>query len=262
MDPWVNSVAGFGVGMVVGLTGIGGGALMTPILVLVFGVAPAAAIGTDLWFAAITKLVGSAVHHKQGRVDTQVLRRLCWGSVPAAIATLLWMHFTHASRLQGGLLMKSLGAVLLLTVLAMVFKNRLHAIGQHLRTKSPIDFKHWQPPLTVAAGMVLGVLVTLTSVGAGVLGTVMLVYLYPFRMTPPKLVGTDIAHAIPLTLVAGTGHLLMGNVDLVLLGWLLVGSIPGILIGSSLAGKLPDTALRWAIAAVLGLTAVKLLTVA
>ena len=105
-------------------------------------------------------------------------------------------------------------------------------------------------------------LVTLTSVGAGVLGTVMLVYLYPFRMTPPKLVGTDIAHAIPLTLVAGTGHLLMGNVDLVLLGWLLVGSIPGILIGSSLAGKLPDTALRWAIAAVLGLTAVKLLTVA
>jgi uncharacterized membrane protein YfcA len=262
VDPWVNSVAGFGVGVVVGVTGIGGGALMTPILVLVFGVAPAAAIGTDLWFAAITKLVGSTVHHKQGRVDVQVLRRLCWGSVPAAIATLLWMHFSHASRLQGGLLMKALGAVLLLTVLAMVFKNRLHAIGQHLRTKSPIDFMHWQPPLTVTAGVILGVLVTLTSVGAGVLGTVMLVYLYPFRMTPQKLVGTDIAHAIPLTLVAGTGHLLMGNVDLVLLGWLLVGSIPGILIGASLAGKLPDTALRWAIATVLAITAFKLLTVA
>lgn len=260
MDPWIHSLAGFGVGLVVGITGIGGGALMTPILVLVFGVAPAAAVGTDLWFAAITKLVGGAVHHKQGRVDTEVLRRLCWGSVPAAIATLAWMHFSHASKLQSSLVLKSLGAVLLLTVLAMVFKNQLHAFGRQLRTTEPVDFKRWQPPATVLAGAVLGVLVTLTSVGAGVLGTVMLVYLYPLRMTPPRLVGTDIAHAIPLTVVAGTGHALMGNVDLPLLGWLLAGSIPGILLGSSLAGKLPDTALRWAIAAVLTFTAFKLLT--
>lgn len=260
MDLWVNAAAGFGVGTIVGITGVGGGALMTPILVLLFGVAPAAAVGTDLWFAAITKLVGGTVHHKQGRVDHQVLKLLCLGSLPASIATLAWLHFSHAARLQSGVLMSALGVVLLLTALAMVFKRKVHAIGERLRTRAPVDFKRAQPPLTVLAGAILGLLVTLTSIGAGALGAVMLVCLYPFRMTPTRLVGTDIVHAIPLTIVAGTGHLLMGNVDLALLGSLLLGSVPGILIGSSLAGKLPETGLRWAIAVVLSIAAFKLLS--
>lgn len=260
MDWWVNAIAGFGVGAVVGVTGVGGGALMTPILVLLFGVAPAAAVGTDLWFAAITKIVGGWVHHSKGSVDHEVLRWLCWGSLPTSVATLAWLHFSHAAKMNSGVLMTALGTVLLLTALAMVFKKRAQAVGLQLRTLSPVDFKRAQPVLTVLAGAILGLLVTLTSIGAGALGAVMLVYLYPFRMTPSRLVGTDIVHAIPLTIVAGTGHLLMGNVDLALLGTLLVGSIPGIVVGSLLGSKLPEQALRTAIAVLLVVAGVKLLS--
>jgi len=260
MDWWINAIAGFGVGAVVGVTGVGGGSLMAPILVLLFGVAPVAAVGTDLWFAAGTKLVGGFVHHQKGGVDTEVLRWLCMGSLPSAVATLLWLHFSHAARLQNNVLMTALGCVLLLTALAMVFKLQAQAFGQKLRDSSPLDFKRAQPALTVVAGAILGLLVTLTSIGAGALGTVMLVYLFPYRLTPKRLVGTDIVHAIPLTIVAGTGHLLMGNVDLKLLGSLLLGSVPGIVLGSMLIGKLPERALRIAIAAILCVAAAKLLT--
>lgn len=259
MEWWVNAIAGFGVGAIVGMTGVGGGALMTPILVLLFGTAPATAVGTDLWFAALTKLVGGAVHHKHGRVDMEVFRLLATGSLPAAVATLLWLHFSHAAKMQNAVLMSALGSVLLLTALAMVFKKRAQAVGQRLRDSMPIDFKRWQPALTVLAGAILGVLVTLTSIGAGALGTVMLVYLYPYRMNATRLVGTDIVHAIPLTIVAGTGHLLMGNVDLVLLGTLLLGSVPGIVLGSLAAGKVPEQVIRYAIAVILCIAAVKLL---
>ncbi len=260
IDTWVNAVAGFGVGAIVGITGVGGGSLMAPILVLLFGVVPAAAVGTDLWFAAITKIAGGVVHQRKGGVDGEVLRWLCYGSLPSAVATLLWLHFSHAARMKSGVLLTALGAVLLLTAVAMVFKKRAQAFGQRLRTAAPTDFKRMQPGLTVLAGAILGFLVTLTSIGAGALGTVMLVYLFPFRLTPARLVGTDIVHAIPLTIVAGTGHLLMGNVDFHLLGGLLLGSIPGIVLGSLLAGKLPEQALRYAIAAVLVVAGVKLLT--
>ena len=259
MDAWVNAVAGFGVGVVVGMTGVGGGSLMAPILVLLFGVAPASAVGTDLWFAAVTKLVGGVVHHQKGGVDVPVLKLLCWGSLPASVATLAWLHFTHGARLQGGVLMNALGAVLLLTAIAIVAKRRVQALGQRLRTSTPERFKRLQPALTIVAGAILGLLVTLTSIGAGALGTVMLVYLYPFRMTPQRLVGTDIVHAIPLTIVAGAGHLVMGNVDLALLGTLLVGSIPGIILGSLLMGRLPERALRLGIAGVLVVAGGKLL---
>ena len=260
MDWWINAIAGFGVGAVVGITGVGGGSLMAPILVLLFGVAPVAAVGTDLWFAAGTKLVGGFVHHQKGGVDGEVLRWLCMGSLPSAVATLLWLHFSHAAKMQNSVLMTALGCVLLLTALAMVFKRQAQAFGQKLRDGSPLDFKRAQPALTVLAGAILGLLVTLTSIGAGALGTVMLVYLFPYRMTPKRLVGTDIVHAIPLTIVAGTGHLMMGNVDLKLLGTLLVGSVPGIVLGSLLMGKLPERALRLSIAAILCVAAVKLLT--
>lgn len=256
---WLNTAAGLGVGLMVGLTGVGGGALMTPILVLLFGVAPAAAVGTDLWFAALTKMAGGALHHSRGSVDWSVLRRLCGGSLPAAAVTLWWLHATGGSQTRQGFILQALGGVLVLTAVAMVFKKRMHAVGERIRSTAPEQFKRAQPGLTVLAGAVLGFLVTLTSVGAGALGTVMLVYLYPRRLTPARLVGTDIVHAIPLTLVAGTGHLLMGNVDLRLLGSLLVGSVPGVLIGAHFSTKTPETWLRAAIAAVLAVVGVKLL---
>src|SRR5205814_5375891 len=182
--------------VMVGMTGVGGGSLMTPILVLLFGVAPAAAVGTDLWFASITKMAGGAMHHGHDGVDWQVVRRLALGSLPAAALTLLWLHMSGNGQIKQGVIMHLLGGVLLLTALAMLFRKRTHAFGQSLREKTPESFKKMQPVLTVVAGAILGFLVTLTSVGAGALGTVMLLYLYPFRMTPGRLVGTDIVHAI------------------------------------------------------------------
>lgn len=255
----LNALAGFGVGLLVGLTGVGGGALMTPVLVLLFGHAPAVAIGTDLWFAALTKSAGSVLHHGRGTVDWEVLRRLWTGSLPAALVTLLWLYVSGFDKLHHDGLLVALGGVLLLTALAMLFKARIHAIGQGLRAHTPEAFKRAQPALTVAAGAVLGFLVTLTSIGAGALGAAMLVYLYPHRLTPARLVGTDIVHAVPLTILAGSGHLLLGNVNLPLLGSLLLGSIPGVLLGAHFSTRAPDGLLRPVIAGVLVLVAIKLL---
>lgn len=254
----LHTVAGFVVGLLVGITGVGGGALMTPLLVLLFGVAPATAVGTDLWFAAATKMVGGVVHGRSGTVDWEVFKRLCLGSLPAATLTLGALYVLGVGKL-GGVLVQTLGAVLILTALAMLFKKAFHAFGQQLRTRLPEDFKRAQPALTVAAGAILGVLVSLTSIGAGALGAVMLLYLYPFRMKPARLVGTDIVHAIPLTMVAGTGHLIMGNVDFKLLGVLLLGSVPGILVGSLVATRAPETLVRGVIALVLVAAGVKMM---
>jgi uncharacterized membrane protein YfcA len=254
-----NIIAGFGVGAAVGMTGVGGGSLMTPILVLLFGYAPLTAVGTDLWFAAITKMVGGTLHQRRGTVDWEVLRRLSLGSLPAAIATLIWMHATGTGQSRQGLIVHALGVVLLLTAVVMLARRKLQSIGARLRTTTPEAFKKVQPPLTVLAGAILGVLVSLTSVGAGALGTVMLLYLYPLRMNPSRLVGTDIVHAIPLTVVAGTGYLLMGDVDLALLGNLLLGSIPGILVGTLIASRAPEKLTRSAIALILAGVSSKLL---
>jgi len=248
---WVNSIAGFGVGVLVGLTGVGGGALMTPIMVLLFGVAPGVAVGTDLWFAAITKMVGGAVHGKTGSIDWPVLRRMFYGSLPASLLTLLWLWLSGIGRSHNQVIVVALGCVLILTSLAAVFRTRFHRFGERLRAGSPERFKAAQPVATVICGAILGFLVTFTSIGAGALGAVMLLYLYPRRMSPKTLVGTDIVHAIPLTVLAGTGHLMMGNVNFALLGSLLVGSIPGILIGSLGASYAPDRIIRTAISVVL-----------
>lgn len=258
LDP-VTAVAGALVGGIVGLTGVGGGALMTPILLLVFGVAPHTAIGTDLLFAAGTKIVGTTVHHGAGTVDWRIVRRLAWGSLPAALATLVWMQQTGAGRVGAGTLIDAVALALLVTALGMLFKERLHAFGRHLRLDVPQRFKAMQPALTVLTGAVLGLLVTLTSIGAGALGTVALVYLYPLRLTPAKLVGTDLAHAIPLALVAGLGHLLLGHVDFALLANLMLGSVPGVLVGSLLSTRLPQQRVQQAIALVLGVVALKML---
>ena len=256
---WLNSVAGLGVGIMVGLTGVGGGSLMTPLLVLLFGVAPASAVGTDLWFAAITKMVGGSIHQRAGSVDWQVLRRLWLGSLPTAVITLLWMHQTGIAQSKPRVVLVALGCVLLVTSVAMLFMARTHAFAATLRKASPRSFLFLQPPLTVLAGATLGFLVTLTSVSAGALGTAMLLYIYPLRMKAARLVGTDIVHAIPLTIVAGIGHMLMGNVNFILLGSLLIGSIPGIVIGSLLAGKFREGVVRTAIAVLLVVVGVRLI---
>lgn len=254
-----TAVAGALVGVVVGLTGVGGGALMTPILLLVFGVAPQTAIGTDLLFAAGTKVVGATLHHRGETVDWPIVRRLACGSLPAAALTLGWLNWSGSGRISDDTLISAVGVMLMVTALGMLFKDRLHAVGKNLRFDLPQRFKAVQRPLTVLTGIVLGVLVTLTSIGAGALGTVALVYLYPLRLTPHKLVGTDLAHAIPLALVAGMGHLWVGHVDFVLLANLMLGSVPGVVAGVALGSRLPQNALRVAIAVVLGAVALKML---
>jgi uncharacterized membrane protein YfcA len=255
----VNIVAGFVVGVAVGMTGVGGGSLMTPILVLLFGFAPSTAVGTDLWFAAITKMFGGTVHNRRGTVDWQVWRRLSLGSVPAAVVTLTWMDLTSHGQTKNGVIIHALGAVLLVTCIAMLARKKIQALATRLRTTTTDAFVKAQPWLTVLAGVILGIIVPLTSVGAGALGTVMIVYLYPLRMTPVRLAGTDIVHAIPLAVISGLGHLYMGNVDLKLLANLLMGSIPGILIGTLIAIKSPEVFLRAAISVVLGAVSFKLL---
>lgn len=255
---WVMSIAGFGVGLVVGMTGVGGGALMTPVLVLIFGVAPHTAVGTDLLFASLTKMFGVAVHRAHGTVDWLVVRRLAYGSLPAAAVTLALMALLGQGQIREGVILHALGVALLITAAGLLLKERLHAIGRRFRKVDPAHFQRAQPVLTVMAGAILGVMVTLTSIGAGALGTVMLVYLYPFRLTAAKLVGTDLAHAIPLALIAGAGHLALGNVDFGLLGTLLAGSIPGILIGATLSARIPEGVVRGAIALILLYVGVKL----
>jgi hypothetical protein len=250
---WLQSLAGALTGFLVGLCGVGGGALMTPLLLLGFGVAPLSAVGTDLWMAAITKLVATRIHHGRGLVDWPVVRRLWIGSLSASALTLFWMRLHPVDQTSIVLMKTAIAGAVLLTAAGMAFQAPLHALGRHLRLSDTARFKALQGPLTILAGALLGALVTLSSVGAGALGTVFLVYLYPLRLTPPRLIATDIAHAIPLALFAGMGHLLIGNVDLRLLGTLLLGSIPGVIGGSLLSARMPPALLRAVLAVVLAL---------
>ena len=244
----------------VGLTGVGGGALMTPLLLLFFGVPPVTAIGTDLWFAAITKVLAGGVHHAKGLIDWQVLRRMWAGSLPASAITIILMKIGWIS-LDADFLKKVIAYLVLITVFGLIFQKRLHGLGKHFRITHEGVFKEIQVPLTVFSGAILGILVTLTSIGAGALGAVLLLYLYPLRLTPAKLVATDIAHAVPLAVFAGLGHLIIGHVDIDLLGTLLLGSLPGVYIGAKLSAILPGLIIRSALAMVLFAVAVKLLMV-
>ncbi len=256
---WINCVAGFGVGVLVGLTGVGGGSLTAPIMILFFGIAPNVAVGTDLWFAGTTKLFGAWIHGNRGTIDKQIIMRMLCGSVPAASLTLAWLWATGTSQSHNQLMFKTLGATLILTSIAAAFRKRIHAYGARMRGSRPIEFKKAQPLLTVLAGAILGFLVTFTSVGAGALGAVMLLYLYPIRLSASRLVGTDIAHAIPLTVLAGTGHLFLGNVNGELLVGLLIGSIPGIALGSLASTRAPDQVLRVAISIMLVLVGARMI---
>lgn len=254
------SLAGLLVSFLVGLTGVGGGSLMAPILVLGFGVNPALAVGTDLWFAAITKTIGGGMHHKLRSVDWYVVRRLALGSLPAAVITLLWLWLFQDGELDAGPLKKLLGAALLITSLMMLAKPRIQPALVKLRARLGDGMRTRQRVMVVGGGAVIGALVTLTSVGAGALVAVLLATAYPMRLGTKKIVGTDIVHAVPLTLVAGSGHLLLGNVDGWLLASLLIGAIPGIVLGALASGKVRDEYVRYALVAALVASSFKLLT--
>ena len=232
---------------------------MTPLLLLVFGVTPLTAVGTDLWFAAITKLVATRVHHGHGLIDWQVVKRLWLGSLTASLLTMIWMTLIPVDASAVLMLQPAIAIAVVLTAVGILFQKQLHVLGRRLRTTDGAHFKAWQPRLTVLAGIVLGVMVTLTSVGAGALGAVFLAYLYPLRLTPPRLIATDIVHAIPLAIFAGVGHLWLGNVNFVLLGNLLLGSVPAVYAGAILCVRLPHTILRGVLALVLMAIAAKLL---
>lgn len=247
-------ISGFAVGTVVGITGVGGGALMTPLLVLLFGVAPATAVGTDLLYAAITKAGGTLVHARRGHVDWRVVGRLAAGSLPAAALALLAVHrfvpggLGAANRTIGFFL----GLALLLTAAALLLRRHLLAwAGAAGRV---VDDRAWP---TVLAGAVLGALVALSSVGAGALGVTALFFLYP-GLAAIRIVGADLAHAVPLTLLAGLGHWWLGSIDWALLATLLAGSLPGVWLGSRLAPRIPERFLRPALAALLVLAGGKL----
>lgn len=252
------TVAGFAVGAIVGLTGVGGGSLMTPLLVLLFGIHPAVAVGTDLLYAAITKGAGTLAHGLKGSVDWKITRQLASGSIPAAILTLLTVNQFFPGGIGGavGLIKVALGVALLLTALAIVFRKHIQDYARRRFGDTPNPQRTAQ--LTVLTGAVLGVLVSISSVGAGALGVTALFFLYPTLPTL-RIVGSDIAHAVPLTAVAGIGHWMLGSVDWALLGSLLVGSLPGIWLGSHVSSKIPDRVLRPILATMLVLVGGKLI---
>ncbi len=244
------ALSGLVVGLLVGFTGVGGGSLLTPLLVLLFGVHPATAVGTDLLYAGLTKICGSAVHGFNGSIDWKVTRRLALGSIPATAVTLLALsHFGVDSKGASVTITTTLGFALIVTAVTLVFRRRFIALAGFVldkRTDREIA------ALTVALGVVLGVLVSISSVGAGAIGATALFIIYP-RMAAVRIVGSDIAHAVPLTLLAGAGHWWLGSVDWALLVSLLVGSIPGIMIASYFASRVPDRVLRPLMAGTLAL---------
>lgn len=257
------SLSGLIVGALVGMTGVGGGALMTPLLVLLFGVHPTTAIGTDLLYAALTKTVGTGVHGMNKTINWRIVGLLASGSLPSSIA-MLWVlsGLDRNTAVAERYLSIGLGWALLLTVFLLLFRGRMIRAIQTFRAANPHpDSGSPSSPktalATVVLGGVLGVLVTLTSVGAGALGMTVILMLYP-RLQMKDLVGTDIMHAVPLAFVGGIGYWAIGNIDWAMLVSLLIGSIPGIIIGSRLAPRLPDKVLRPLLAVILTLVGVKL----
>lgn len=251
------SLSGLIVGLLVGLTGVGGGSLMTPILVLLFGFKPATAVGTDLLYAAITKSGGTWMHHRHDNIDWRITGRLALGSVPAAALALTVLYYLGMeNHSTNRIILNVLGVALLLTASSLIFRQRLLAfarahIGQTMSSRHTAG-------MTVVVGAIIGALVALTSVGAGALGVTALVFLYP-QLEMRRVVGSDIAHAVPLTLVAGMGHWWLGSVDIPLLLNLLLGSLPGIIVGSHFAARVPERRLRSLLAVMLMLVGGKLI---
>ncbi len=253
------TVAGFAVGAIVGLTGVGGGSLMTPLLVLLFGIHPSVAVGTDLLYAAITKAGGTLAHGLKGTVDWSVTRRLATGSIPASLLTLYVVGNHAPGGIEGAadIIKVALGIALVLTAVAIIFRKRIQSYAIRRFGDHP-NRRRTAAVLTVLTGAVLGVLVSISSVGAGALGVTALIFLYP-SMPALRIVGSDIAHAVPLTAVAGMGHWWLGSVDWALLGSLIIGSLPGIWLGSHVSTKIPDRILRPILATMLVLVGAKLI---
>ena len=249
------SLSGFFIGMLVGFTGVGGGSLMTPLLVLLFGIHPATAVGTDLLYAGLTKSGGTIVHGLHGTVDWRITRRLAAGSIPATVLTLLALaEIGKQSDVTSHLITTVLGFALILTAIALLFRKwLLDNLARHVEGLSDRQ----TGLLTSLLGAVLGVLVSLSSVGAGAIGVTVLLLLYP-KLPVARLVGSDIAHAVPLTLIAGAGHWFLGSIDWSLLVSLLIGSLPGIAIGSHFAARVPDRVLRPILASTLAVVGSKL----
>jgi len=248
--------AGFAVGLLVGMTGVGGGSLMTPLLTLLFGVSPTVAVGTDLAFASVTKGAGTITHRFNGTVNWAIVRRLCMGALPAAlVATLGLHHFGALDKEIGQIIRYSIAGSVMLTVVALLFRKRMLA-WIHAKPSRQLQGGALTTA-TVVSGVILGVLVTVSSIGAGAIGATLLVMLYP-KLTPAEVAGTDIAYAVPLTAIAAVGHWWLGSIDWTLLVTLLVGSLPGITLGSMLARKVPERFLRGLLAVTLTGVAFKL----
>ena len=250
-------VSGFAVGLLVGMTGVGGGSLMTPLLTLLFGVPPSVAVGTDLAFASITKTAGTFTHRLRGTVHWDIVKLLCIGALPAAVvATLGLRHFGTLNAEIGQVIRYSIAGSVMLTVVALLFKGKMLAWinaspSRQLQGRT-------LSAATITAGAVLGILVTVSSIGAGAIGATLLVMLYP-RLSSAEVAGTDIAYAVPLTAIAAAGHWWLGSINWELLAMLLIGSLPGITLGSWIARSVPERFLRGLLAMTLTGVAAKLI---
>jgi uncharacterized membrane protein YfcA len=251
----IYAIAGFAIGMLVGMTGVGGGSLMTPVLILLFGMHPAVAVGTDLLHAAVTKTAGSLVHGFNRTIDWRVVRRLAAGSIPMTIVTMAVLSALDInSAVARELINAVLTLALIVTAVTLLFRDRI--VGRYAARLDVLTPKQ-VAVLTVIVGGVLGTIVSISSVGAGAIGVTCLVLLYP-KLPTARIVGSDIAHAVPLTLVAGIGHWILGSVDLQVFMFLILGSVPGILVGSYAAARIPEFALRIMLATALLVVATKL----
>jgi uncharacterized protein len=241
-------LCGFVTGCLVGMTGVGGGSLMTPLLVLLFGIDPSIAVGTDLIYASVTKTAGTAVHGLGHTIDWRIVGLLALGSVPMTVVTLLlFAWFGPNTAAANRLITDILSVLLLLTALVLIFRRQIvRRYSRHFAIMSPETRRQ----MTIVVGMMLGILVPLSSVGAGALGATALILLYP-NLPMARIVGSDIAHAVPLTLAAGIGHILLGLTNFGILVFLLSGSIPGIVLGSYAAPRVPDAVLRFLLAGTL-----------
>jgi uncharacterized protein len=253
------SISGFLVGVLVGLTGVGGGSLMTPLLVMLFGYAPATAVGTDLLYAAATKGAGTLVHHQHDNIDWRIVKWLSLGSLPATAITIYALHQIGVDKDDTSqIITTALGVALIITAASILFRQRLLDFAkQHLQPERSIERTALT---TVFFGALLGTMVSITSVGAGALGVTVLVFLFP-HLPMRQIVGSDIAHAVPLTLLAGVGHWWLGTVDVTLLINLLIGSVPGIVLGSYFTSRVPERGLRSLLAVVLVVVGAKLVFV-
>ncbi len=247
------SVAGLLVGTAVGATGVGGGSLMTPILILFYGISPAVAVGTDLLYASISKSYGVFLHQRNKTLEWPVVGWMALGSVPASFVTLAFIHSIGITPELDRLIKITLATAVIVTATFTLFQQPLLRWVNHLRgdNGTPRDIsRRTQIVLTALSGILVGSVVTISSVGAGVIGMMLLLWIYP-KHEPIRLVGSDLAHAVIITGIAGLGHAQLGTVNTSMLFWLLVGALPGIWIGSQVGFRLNALQLKKVISVIL-----------